>query len=160
MNRDDFKTIGEEVFGQGWQTALARHSNIQSRNVRRYVAGDSPVPDWLASELLYLKHAQHVDDAFAQQLAEACDDVAKNFTDGEPLQWPEGIFDSVAALGPEGEYPIWIAIRSKDLVWLCQSGEVVAVGIWDAEHEKIMRPRLIVSDDELAALSNGLAGVA
>ncbi len=43
--------LGEELFGAGWQSKLARHIGVDSRQVRRWMAGDSPIPRLL---LLYL----------------------------------------------------------------------------------------------------------
>ena len=43
--------LGKEIFGEGWQSELARHVGVDARQVRRWVAGDSPVPRLL---LLYL----------------------------------------------------------------------------------------------------------
>lgn len=139
MTREEFAEHGEAVFGRGWQSALARHFSINSRTVRKYVAGDLPVPDWLAAELLHLRHGQFVDDNLAAQLGEMC--------------------DAIAAADPsvsEGEYPEWIAIRFGDLVYLCNYGEVTGVAIWDREHERIVRPRLIIADEDLRQLTESM----
>ena len=37
--------IGEALYGERWQTALAQDLGMADRTVRRWVAGESPVPD-------------------------------------------------------------------------------------------------------------------
>jgi DNA-binding transcriptional regulator YiaG len=52
MTADELRQIGERLFGEwGWQSALARRYGVNGRTVRRWVSGDSPVPDEIAAEL-------------------------------------------------------------------------------------------------------------
>jgi plasmid maintenance system antidote protein VapI len=37
--------ICEALYGERWQSALAQDLGVADRTVRRWVAGDSPVPD-------------------------------------------------------------------------------------------------------------------
>lgn len=47
--------VGTELFGPRWQSALARYVGKAPRTVRRWVAGDVPVPDWAERQLLQLQ---------------------------------------------------------------------------------------------------------
>ena len=43
--------VGEALYGPLWQSPLARDLEIADRSVRRWVAGQYPVPDWLWPKL-------------------------------------------------------------------------------------------------------------
>ena len=43
--------VGEALFGDFWQCALARELGIADRTMRRWVAGTSPIPEGIAPEL-------------------------------------------------------------------------------------------------------------
>jgi hypothetical protein len=43
------------LFGEQWQTALARRIRVEPRTVRRWKAGDRDIPDWLAVMLELLE---------------------------------------------------------------------------------------------------------
>ena len=47
------------VWGSTWQACLARRMNVNSRTVRRWAAGDSPLPRNVAPELLKLCRIKH-----------------------------------------------------------------------------------------------------
>lgn len=51
MGPEELRTIGERLWGYGWQSALARAFGVNPRTVRRWAAGDSPVPDDIAASL-------------------------------------------------------------------------------------------------------------
>ena len=51
--------IGEALYGERWQTALAHELGVADRTVRRWVAGDSPVPPCVASPQAALPLAAH-----------------------------------------------------------------------------------------------------
>jgi hypothetical protein len=58
--------IGTALYGGYWQTQLADALGVNQRTVRRWVAGDLPIPD-LRSELLDIIHQRR------QTLLEAMD---------------------------------------------------------------------------------------
>lgn len=52
MSKKLLHKLGEQVFGAGWQSKLARHIDTNPRTVRRWASGDIPVPKVV---LLYLQ---------------------------------------------------------------------------------------------------------
>lgn len=48
------RQAGEALYGPHWQTALARALQVNDRTMRRWIAGDSPLPDGLNEELAAL----------------------------------------------------------------------------------------------------------
>ena len=51
-------TIGRALYGERWQSSLARVLGVSDRTVRRWVAGSSPVPDGVWGELRELMRAR------------------------------------------------------------------------------------------------------
>ena len=51
MTPDDLRNVGEAAYGPRWQRELARDLSIGDRLVRRWVAGDRPMPADLADRL-------------------------------------------------------------------------------------------------------------
>lgn len=63
---------GEALYGQQWQSALARDLGVADRTVRRWVAGTSEVPAGLYVDLLRLTQERAARlDALALRLREA-----------------------------------------------------------------------------------------
>ncbi len=63
---------GEALYGQQWQSALARDLGVADRTVRRWVAGTSEVPAGLYLDLLRLTQERAaVLDALAPRLRKA-----------------------------------------------------------------------------------------
>jgi transposase-like protein len=56
--------VGQALYGQQWQSALARDLGVSDRTMRRWVAGAQEVPDGLSVDLLRLcvERAQVLDD--------------------------------------------------------------------------------------------------
>jgi hypothetical protein len=54
MTPDLLEEAGQALYGDLWQSALARDLNVNDRTVRRWIANDSPLPDGLASEVTQL----------------------------------------------------------------------------------------------------------
>jgi hypothetical protein len=53
VNKDDLKIAGETLFGSRWQTAMARWLGMKdARSVRRWAAGDTPVPPGVETQIL------------------------------------------------------------------------------------------------------------
>jgi hypothetical protein len=55
---------GQALYGQQWQTALARDLGVSDRTMRRWIAGAQPAPDGLTVDLLRLcvERAQVLDE--------------------------------------------------------------------------------------------------
>lgn len=50
-NADEFSAFGLALYGHGWQTALARALDVNTRTVRRWASGETPVPEAVWDEL-------------------------------------------------------------------------------------------------------------
>jgi DNA-binding transcriptional regulator YiaG len=48
----ELETVGEALFGERWQTPLARAVDVADRTVRRWLAGDDAPPPGIAADLL------------------------------------------------------------------------------------------------------------
>lgn len=63
---------GQALYGQQWQTALARDLGVNDRTMRRWVAGQFPVPVGVRAELVtLLKERGVMLDALAERLSSA-----------------------------------------------------------------------------------------
>jgi hypothetical protein len=51
MKPGEFCTLGEQAYGAGWQTKLARAVPVNPRTVRRWVAGKCRIPSDVADDL-------------------------------------------------------------------------------------------------------------
>ncbi len=47
MTPSELEQRATALFGEQWQTALARRIRVESRTVRRWKAGDREIPEWL-----------------------------------------------------------------------------------------------------------------
>lgn len=54
MTPTDLRRIGEALYGERWQTPLANALGVADRTVRRWVAGDSAIPDGVRDDLAAL----------------------------------------------------------------------------------------------------------
>jgi len=54
MTPEKLATIGEALYGERWQTPLANDLQVVDRTMRRWLAGESPIPENIATELLAL----------------------------------------------------------------------------------------------------------
>ena len=52
MTTDLLERTGVALYGPRWQNELARDLDVSDRTMRRWVAGDSPIPDGVNIELL------------------------------------------------------------------------------------------------------------
>ncbi|WP_230657759.1 helix-turn-helix domain-containing protein [Psychrobacter sp. I-STPA10] len=50
MDIELLEAIGNTLYGDQWQTNLARSLDIDSRRVRQWINKERPIPDWLAKE--------------------------------------------------------------------------------------------------------------
>jgi len=83
--------IGEALYGDRWQTQLARALGISSRTVRRWVLYEAQIPWPLLHEIL-----PSLFQAKAQQLTQVCDELVN----GEAVHAPEGRVQGLAPTGP------------------------------------------------------------
>ena len=54
MTPEKLATIGTALYGERWQTPLANDLQVADRTMRRWLAGESPIPGNIATELLAL----------------------------------------------------------------------------------------------------------
>ena len=54
MTKTQFQTVGELLFGERYQSEMARAVGLSDRQVRRIHAGERPVPGPLAHDLMAL----------------------------------------------------------------------------------------------------------
>lgn len=52
MTPDGLAARGRVLYGKRWQSALARDLKVSDRTVRRWVRGDSPIPEHAQRDLL------------------------------------------------------------------------------------------------------------
>jgi hypothetical protein len=51
MTPDDLAAAGRALYGERWQTSLAHDLHVSDRTLRRWLAGDSPIPEHVGSEV-------------------------------------------------------------------------------------------------------------
>jgi hypothetical protein len=51
MTPDDLAAAGRALYGERWQTSLAQDLHISDRTIRRWLAGASPIPEHVESEV-------------------------------------------------------------------------------------------------------------
>ncbi|HXP75342.1 MAG TPA: hypothetical protein VN823_14460 [Stellaceae bacterium] len=54
MTPEKLAIIGTALYGERWQTPLANDLQVADRTMRRWLAGESPIPESIAAELLAL----------------------------------------------------------------------------------------------------------
>lgn len=59
MSPDLLRRIGEALYGERWQSALAAELGIADRSLRYWLAGRSPIPPTIKEELRGLLQANH-----------------------------------------------------------------------------------------------------
>ena len=52
MTPDLLAKCGEALYGPRWQTEMSRDLDVADRTVRRWVSGDTPIPDGVNIDLL------------------------------------------------------------------------------------------------------------
>lgn len=55
MTPRDLETRASALYGDQWQTPLARRIRVEPRTVRKWKAGDRSIPDWLDAFLELLE---------------------------------------------------------------------------------------------------------
>lgn len=68
MKRDLLEACGRALYGEQWQSPLSRDLDVSDRTMRRWVAGDTPIPMGLNVDLLRLltERAADIDDLVEQ----------------------------------------------------------------------------------------------
>lgn len=61
MNKNDLIRIGQALYGDVWQSNLARELDIDSRRVRQWLKDERPIPDWLLPELIKLLNSKYLE---------------------------------------------------------------------------------------------------
>ena len=51
MTPDELAATGRALYGERWQTALAQDLQVADRTMRRWVSGDSPIPDGVRTQV-------------------------------------------------------------------------------------------------------------
>lgn len=51
MTPDLLREVGEALYGPRWQSALAADLDVTDRTMRRWAAGDGPIPDGVRDDL-------------------------------------------------------------------------------------------------------------
>lgn len=54
MNINELEKAGKLLYGEHWQSELARNLNIDSRRIRHYMAGTRPIPEFVGVEVIEL----------------------------------------------------------------------------------------------------------
>ena len=54
MTAQQLRAIGEALYGQQWQRALAWEIAVSDRTMRRWAAGSTPIPAELADQIMSL----------------------------------------------------------------------------------------------------------
>lgn len=68
--QDLIRTVGESLYGNHWQRALARDVGVSDRLVRFWAAGDRDLPETLPPRLLTLLQQRGKNLSHATQLVE------------------------------------------------------------------------------------------
>jgi hypothetical protein len=54
MGPKELRKSGEALFGQRWQTDLARALDVDSRRIRQWIKGERPLPKTIDQDILAL----------------------------------------------------------------------------------------------------------
>lgn len=54
MTIEQLEQAGRLLYGDQWQSNLARDFNIDSRRIRQWLTGDRHIPDWVYDEIVVL----------------------------------------------------------------------------------------------------------
>ena len=68
MDTDEFKRVGADLFGNSWQTRMARLLGVDGSSVRRWVGGAVPVPPAIAAFLSMMAARQEARGALVFHL--------------------------------------------------------------------------------------------
>jgi len=85
MTNDQFKEIGEDLYGYGWQSRLARALGMDGSTIRRWVSGSIPVPPSANAFLTMMTGRQIVRGAYLALLHPASEGSMKGHRNQEAL---------------------------------------------------------------------------
>ncbi len=54
MTIEELEQAGRLLYGDQWQSNLARDLGIDSRRIRQWLTGDRPISDWLEGDVIKL----------------------------------------------------------------------------------------------------------
>jgi hypothetical protein len=85
MTPDNMARIGRALYGERWQTALATDLQVADRTMRRWLAGEFPIPDGIDGELrkLLVERVKEIGGMIGYSI---------NPTDRSVLHYPSGAF--------------------------------------------------------------------
>lgn len=58
LTPDHLRAVGEALYGPSWQTPLAEALEVADRTMRRWVAGDTAIPEGIWADIAKLCHAR------------------------------------------------------------------------------------------------------
>ena len=73
MNKEKLEKAGQASFGERWQTAIAKALGVNSRTVRRWASGETPLPAPLKQKLLNHLEARKRD--IDKAMIDICDEA-------------------------------------------------------------------------------------
>lgn len=78
MNIEQLEQSGRLLYGDQWQSNLARDLKIDSRRVRQWMTSDRPISDWVGHDVMQLlKNNQSQINQFIEQMESDMDIIAK-----------------------------------------------------------------------------------
>jgi hypothetical protein len=87
MEIEDFKRIGEDLFGNGWQTRLSRALGVDGSTVRRWVGSANPLPPAVIAYLDMLASRQRTRGALILERQRLGEPVAVAVADPIEIEW-------------------------------------------------------------------------
>jgi len=122
MENEDFKRIGEDLFGHGWQTRMAKALGMDGSTIRRWVGAAVPVPPQIASYLEVLGSRQEARGALVYALQRLTEPLAVVAGSPTRLEWMRKRlqFPGVDSLKP---MPAINASMTGDAIALAFSGD-------------------------------------
>lgn len=87
MEIEEFKRVGEDLFGNGWQTRMARALGIDGSTVRRWVGGSIPVPSQIVAYLELLADRQKIKGALILERQSLGKPEKVEVPQGQQLEW-------------------------------------------------------------------------
>ena len=85
MTNEHFREIGEDLYGYGWQSRLARALGMDGSTIRRWVSGSIPVPPSAEAFLEMMRSRQAARGAYVAHRHAVHDTDPKGVRSEEPL---------------------------------------------------------------------------
>ena len=125
MDTEEFKRIGEDLFGNSWQTRMARALGIDGSTVRRWVGAAIPVPPAIQAYLAMMGERQETRGALLYAMAGIGSPAGMILQRPEPfermtkrLKFPgvDQLKPMPAILAPGGELPATLDAEAVDRI--------------------------------------------